>query len=338
MIIMFGGLHLEKRLLGDLLASSGWTDALTDAAIATVGTADSFLKCTHVTRTRHAHQLTALALSVLQKNAYDSIRGDLSLEEPFEEWRSKMIKKSPAFLYWDLILKIGVLVLVFIRAHREKNFPLYVEAHDALMFMFFTVDHYNYSRWVSVHIREMKSLPEDIKEDFMKNWVVQKICRRFSTIPLDQTHEQENAKGKGKGGVVGLTENPSALQRWLVAGPQMARLLTEFESTFLLEDDSEHNYEHHEEGLFTQEAFRKQASKLTDVITDYGNPFLDDYPELLVFHTRDCVDDSVVATIRNFETLGKDQYKKFKEVLDKRERSIHDPIKRNSLTLFKTPK
>ena len=193
--------------------------------------------------------------------------------------------------------------------------------------------------WVSVHIRGTKSLPEDVKKDFMKNWVVQKTSRRFSAIPLDQTHEQENAKVKGKGGVVGLTENPSALQQWMVAGPQMARLLTEFENMFLLEDDSELNYRHHEEGLSTQEAFRKQANKLTDVITDYGNPLPDDYPELMVFHTRDCLDDSVVATVRNFETLGKDQYKKFKEeVLEKTERNIHDPVKRNSLTLFKTPK
>ena len=104
----------------------------------------------------------------------------------------------------------------------------------------------------------------------------------------------------------------------MIAGPQMARLLTEFESMFLLEDDSELNYRHHEERLSTQESFSKQANKLTDVITDYGNPVLDDCPELLVLHTRDCVDDSVVATIRNFETLGKDQYKKFKEeVLEK---------------------
>ena len=171
MIIMFGGLLLEKGLwiaLGDLLASSGWTDALTDTAIATVGTADSFLKCMHITRTRHAHQLTTLALSILRKNGYDSIRGDSSLEEPFEEWSSKMIKKSPTFLYWDLILKIEALVLIFIRAHGEKNFPLYVKDLDALMFMFFAVDHYSYSRWVSVHIRDMKSLPEDVKEDFLE--------------------------------------------------------------------------------------------------------------------------------------------------------------------------
>ena len=102
MIMMFKGLHLEKGLwiaLGDLLTSSRWTDALIDAAIATVGTADSFLKFSHITRTRHAHQLTALALSVLQTNAYDSIRGDSSSEEPSVEWRSKMIKKSYILIF-----------------------------------------------------------------------------------------------------------------------------------------------------------------------------------------------------------------------------------------------
>ena len=44
-IIMFGGLYLEKALwtaLGDFLTSSGWTAALTDANIATSGTAKQF--------------------------------------------------------------------------------------------------------------------------------------------------------------------------------------------------------------------------------------------------------------------------------------------------------
>ena len=76
---MFGCLHLEKGpwiALGDLLASSGWTDGLVDADVATSGTADSFIQCTHITRTRHAHQLTVLALSALQKNAYDLLSKD----------------------------------------------------------------------------------------------------------------------------------------------------------------------------------------------------------------------------------------------------------------------
>ena len=42
---------------------------------------------------------------------------------------------------------------------------------------------------------------------------MQKSNRKFSRIALDQNHEQENAKLKGVGGAVGLTENEPGLQR-----------------------------------------------------------------------------------------------------------------------------
>ena len=53
-IVMFGGLHIEMaafRLLGDLLKGSGWTGALTEAGIATSGTADSLLSASRVANT-----------------------------------------------------------------------------------------------------------------------------------------------------------------------------------------------------------------------------------------------------------------------------------------------
>ena len=62
-IILFGGLHIEiaaLKTLGNLLDSSGWTGVLVQAEVATAGTADSFLKAVHVTRTRRAHQVTAM--------------------------------------------------------------------------------------------------------------------------------------------------------------------------------------------------------------------------------------------------------------------------------------
>ena len=40
-------------MLDNSLACSGWTTALTDAGIATSGTADSFLKSLHLTKMRH---------------------------------------------------------------------------------------------------------------------------------------------------------------------------------------------------------------------------------------------------------------------------------------------
>ena len=52
-------IHIELaalKTLGDLLKESGWTSALVQAGVTTAGTADSFLKAAHITRTRRAHQ------------------------------------------------------------------------------------------------------------------------------------------------------------------------------------------------------------------------------------------------------------------------------------------
>ena len=34
---------------------------------------------------------------------------------------------------------------------------------------------------------------------------------------------------KGDGGAVGLTENPQALERWMIIGPELSRHIQEFE-------------------------------------------------------------------------------------------------------------
>lgn len=73
MVIMFGGLHIEMaalKILGDLLKDNGWTGALAEAEIATLGTADSFISASHLKKTCLAHQVTACSLYQLHKAAY----------------------------------------------------------------------------------------------------------------------------------------------------------------------------------------------------------------------------------------------------------------------------
>ena len=59
-----------------------------------------------------------------------------------------MIKKSPTFQFWDTVMSIEKIILTFIRAHREKNFDLYVKSLELIVGFFFALDHYNYARWV----------------------------------------------------------------------------------------------------------------------------------------------------------------------------------------------
>ena len=138
--------------------------------MASSGMADSFLKVAHLTQTRHAHQVTLLTLQKLQKKAFLLSESN----EPEVLWRNNMCEKSPTFMYWDLILRYEMLILIFVRAHREKNLPFYVKVLEKLMPLFFALDHVNYSRWTPVHIRDMKFLPSPIRDEFEKqgHWVL----------------------------------------------------------------------------------------------------------------------------------------------------------------------
>ena len=109
-------------MVGDLLEESGWTTTLTEAGDASSGTADSFITASHVTMTRHAHQVTVLSLVKLQQDAYQALCGPCD-DEAFENWREQMVQKSPMFKFWDIILRLETLVMIFVRAHRERNFP-----------------------------------------------------------------------------------------------------------------------------------------------------------------------------------------------------------------------
>lgn len=72
-----------------------------------------------------------------------------------------------------------------------------------------------------------------VYEEFRNgNFLVQKSAYVFSTIAVDQAHEQTDGHIKGDSGVIGIADNSSALKRWITAGPEIARIIDEFENSF----------------------------------------------------------------------------------------------------------
>ena len=116
-VLMLGRLHIEMaalKLLGDWLDGSGWTSALVAAEVATGRVADSFIKTTHVTRTRRAHQVTAACLFILQNKAYSGYAETLESDDEllqFMDWVNTMSKERPQFLYWNRALLLELCVL-----------------------------------------------------------------------------------------------------------------------------------------------------------------------------------------------------------------------------------
>ena len=197
------------KMLGDWLEDSGWTSALVEAKIASVGVANSFVKAPNVKRARRAHQLTASALYALFNKAYAEREDELALEDTpsFDKWCEESMSSSPHFQFWHIALQMELLYLVFVRSFRESDFELYLDAIQKLAAWCFALDHTNYARWLPVHLQDMLSLNEKqpyVYHQFQNyGFVVQKTSRRFSSIAVDQAHKQNNALVKGMGELLG---------------------------------------------------------------------------------------------------------------------------------------
>ena len=146
------------------------------AGITSLGTAYSNLKVSDLTRTRHAHQLSILALSKLQHKSFLHSEGPHD-DSTKEAWRHAAITKSPTFQFWNMILAIVILGLNFVRNHRVKIFFFYMESLKA----WFLFDYHNYTRWISIHIRDKECLRSSVYEWFEEcgHWVIQKSHKLF---------------------------------------------------------------------------------------------------------------------------------------------------------------
>lgn len=175
--------------------------------------------------------------------------------------------------FWFLVLQFEIAILIIVRALREGDFNLYIDALTNIVPWYFALEHIHYARWLPVHIRDMVALrnihPTAFSEFVNGKFVVKKTTRRFSAISIDQAHEQNNALVKGDGGAVGLTENPAALHRWMVSGPEMAKLIQEFE---ISTDKKKTTYlRHHEDTEHAQTAFKRDVYSLVNTIDHFGN-------------------------------------------------------------------
>ena len=155
-------------MLGAWLDVSGWVNALIQGDIVTPGTADSFIQASHVTKTRHAHQVTAVSLYGMLQEAYTSSE----TTEEFQDWCVQRAKKCAQFEYWVKTLELEILLLLYIRSLREGRFDMYVESLVKIVPWMFSLDRTNYNRWLPVHIRDMLSL--QIKHPSIKKRV---FCR-----------------------------------------------------------------------------------------------------------------------------------------------------------------
>ena len=310
---MFGGLHIEKLLLeihGQLIAGSGLSQFLDRADISITGAGNVALNVPQITSARYLLQVCLCAEYKAMKLVFDCNESSQDLLD----WMENQASESPMFNYWKIIFDFQVLILMFIRSERERNFPLYIQILKSVMKYIFALNHYNYARWLSIHVDDLMKLEiicPDIYEEFCSgNFVVRKTTNPFSAIALDQAHEQNNATIKGVGGAIGLLSKDKdfALRRWEVAGPEVCRLLEEYEKLYDLTPDGNKG-KHHEDYPEFQRTFFGDVQKLLFCFEKIRNPF--DESKLVVLDTGEPMSNKVELCLASLLDSNEERYKEF---------------------------
>jgi hypothetical protein len=149
---------------------------------------------------------------------------------------------------------IELLGLILIKSHCDRKLFLYVECLKSLVPRLFALDHHNYSRWIPIHIRDKKTIPASIHNEFEEsgNWVVNQTTNLFS------------------GDAIGLTESQSSFRTWVVAGPEQARNMKEVTRECFTKVNEDKT--HHEEQMSNQRKFKEHVLNLVQTISELGNP------------------------------------------------------------------
>ena len=334
-LIMMGGLHIEMEImkaLGTLLDGSGWAQCLAKADICGPGTADSFLKVSHLTRTRYAHEVTAACLWSLQDECYRDREGE---DVDFARW-CDIEKERSMFFFWDMILKLEATLLSFIRSIRTGNLSAYIESMKEVLPFFFALDKFNYARWLSVHLHDLLKLKQNDPNGFKEleqNFVVSKSKRQFSKVHTDQAHEWNNEAVKGTLNVISLLDSPRTLTRWMLSSGQFERMIDDFEQSLPRYRSSKDA--HHADNQSTNDKFLKDVASLRDIFLESGNPF-SVKESLFDLDTRYFASDQVKIDLRRLQDLGKAQHQEFVSLRlsSKQTKKVTDKIPNNKLKLM----
>ena len=101
----------------------------------------------------------------------------------------------------------------------------------------------------------------------------------------------------------------------MVSGSEFARLLGEFQSQYLAENDSDaaKSLKHHEIGISAQKTYQ------TQVMEALGNPFQGDVEELVNIATGECVLEEVRNELKSIESVSQNHCNTFvKTVIEDR--------------------
>ena len=130
---------------------------------------------------------------------------------------SELSKKSRTTKAWvDNVIRPVLLINMFCRAAHEGDFALHVSSAEMMIPLMFAAGRPNYSRYGTLYVEWMHSLPYDLHKAFMKGQLfVHLMAGIFNGIWTDQFIECTWMRhGHGPSGVIGMATDENQMKIW----------------------------------------------------------------------------------------------------------------------------
>ena len=232
-------------------------------------------------------------------------------------------------------MKMFEVLLLFKRASRKENWELHLASLELMIPNFSSHDQLNNARFTPLYIAAMMELKEnhEVSWKYLKdNFSINKTGTSFCSIGSDHAFEQDNKLLKVNRGVVGLTQNPTALHRFCLISPSLASLCSQFLKNSGIIDKST-KLKHYQLVGSINKRISVNVSKVINMLNDLSVHFA---PSECVFNilSKAVLSSKASADILDHVEIGKNMYEQFVENRIKGSTPLWEKMKQRNLKTF----
>ena len=276
------------------------------------------------------------------------------VKEVFEEVSAIFLKLFQSSLEQDLgemaqflrsYMKQVESLLHLIRASRQGEWELHLGALEENVKYYFAHDLYKYARLVPVYLAQMQRLKDTDQETWKAlecgDFMVTKSGIPFTNLFVDQTLEQLIRELKVAGGITGITQNASALDRFFLIAPELIKLIKDFHDSYCTDSDQPATKEHYQlSGSMAVRMFNNSRLIKKGIVKHCeGNPFSRKNINLMNMVSNMEVPENAKDDILLRDEKGTEKFEEFvseRVVASTAKMSIWDPMKKIKLKTFTT--
>lgn len=224
------------------------------------------------------------------------------------KFRSNCSNQAKSYVNY---MKMFENLLLFIRSLRDNSWRLPLSSLNDFIKYFFVHDQLNYARLTPIYIATMLQLEHKDTESWeylSDNFSINKNGIPFTCIGSEHALEQNNKLMKINGGIVGITNNSTTLNRYCLIAPLFNFLSAQFSEIFNIDKTFDTTYDQlhgfHRSRLITN------ANKLLESMKNFGMTF-DKNECLYNVITKAVIQNAATEEILNNDNIGDGLYKEF---------------------------